>query len=334
MPSPTLPIRAALFVIAGLFEILAIMVMPAHATPVPSTSGSIVVTVGANDRGIGSGDSVTSLLAPGANVLIDGRSIAGASASGIVNVNPTAGLGGELGVLAAGSVGTAGLLQLGTGNFWGASYQAEAHASWTDAFVPTSKTLPVGTAIQAKIGFLFEGSTSGDATAFLHVGDSEFARGTVSGGLFLADPDTGETGFVPPIASACAVTNPLDVNGSCGLVPVDFPFQTQQSVILNLIVGQPFGLVGIMDASTFGTVSGPFPDFLGLSLVIDATNTARTTLEPLGDFTLVSASGLSYAPAASNGVVAEPETFTLLGLALGGLGVARRRSWRTLFRAE
>src|SRR6185436_13683105 len=114
---------------------------------------------------------------------------------------------------------------------------------------------PIGTPVQAQTTFLFEGSTSGNATSFLHVGDSVFGRGRVSAGLFLADPDTGATGFVPPIASACAVTNALDADGSCGLVPVDFPFGTQKSVILNLIIGQPFGLVGTMDADTFGTVA-------------------------------------------------------------------------------
>ncbi len=96
----------------------------------------------------------------------------------------------------------------------------------------------------------------------------------------------------------CVATSDL---GDCSTIvppiapPPLVPFEHEEAATVNLIVGETYTLTTRLSITANAAATGFLPDgSAGISLTADASNSAHTYLQPLGDFTIVSASGHDY----------------------------------------
>jgi len=183
----------------------------------------------------------------------------------------------------------------GTGFFdgWNAITQVLYH----DTLKLESTSLSVGTPVQLAISMDLDYSLSAicDPT-----GVAVTSRSWVNAQLA-----TQAQGF--RIYDDCGTST--DVNDSSGVVQA--------------FIGQEFQFQAFLETNAFGT--GQASGFA------DAANTFRIVVNPLGDFSYISASGNSYLTSPTGPApVPEPGTVSLLGLGLAGLIHRLRRSRQRL----
>lgn len=217
-----------------------------------------------------------------------------------------------------------------------ASGAALASASWDDfltAFPNPGSLLVPGTSVTANLvlGLDFQNSTLAINNA-----SSIFAY-ELFAGIVITDPATGVQSsstvlddcfvFNDPDFNLCGRgSNRIDIPGNTNGQPLSIQFAP---IALSLAILQPFELgVGL----TFDGQCNTGPNDTATSscsLDADALHTSITTLQPLGDFTLVAASGHDYSPriTAPPGSVPEPGTLALIasGLVPAALSLRGRR---------
>ena len=205
----------------------------------------------------------------------------------------------------------------GPGN---ASMLAASAAIWTDYFTINS-ALAAGTVVQAMASIDMEGITD----------VSEGAIGP-DGGPLANRTDA----FWSFFASMQNLNNPSDYGFLCAdwqdpvcLLPPNVPFGSHRAVTFNLVVGDVTEITGLMQVvAGSGTLANVPGEVASASVISAADHSAHFFLQPLGDFTLVSASGHDYLPSAASpapDVVPEPTSMLLVGSGVAAMLVRRRR---------
>jgi hypothetical protein len=217
-----------------------------------------------------------------------------------------------------------------------ASGAALASAFWDDfltAFPNPGSLLVPGTSVTAdlSLGLDFQNSTLAINNA------NSFFAYELFAGIVLRDPVTGVQSsstvlddcfvFNDPDFNLCGRgSNRIDIPGNTNGQPLNIQFAP---IALSLAILQPFELgVGL----TFDGQCNTGPNDTAISscsLDGDALHTSITTLQPLGGFTLVAASGHDYSLPITTppGSVPEPGTLALIvsGLAPAALSLRARR---------
>jgi hypothetical protein len=197
---------------------------------------------------------------------------------------------------------------------------AQTEAVWTDYFTIGGGALAPGTVVQVMASVGMDGMTSVSAGAVGAGGD-----------LFPNNANAYWTFF----ASMQNVNNPSDFVSVCAdalvgcILPPNVAFQANDAAVFNLVVGQMTAITGLMEVHTAAAAVSPGPGGVAFaSVTADASHTANFYLQPLGDFTIVSASGHDYLPAAvpaPPAVVPEPASMLLVGSGVAAMIVRRRR---------
>lgn len=297
----------------------------AYANTVPSTTAQVMVEGGATDGNFGDQQSFTNLDAPSlasTSKVITGSdgSIAGASATAFADF-------GTLGV--RGSAGSSAALASSRAV---GSASAVASASWGDFLtaIPNPGSLLVpGTSVTATLtlGLDFQNSLLA-----LNNAQGGFAYELFAGIVF-TDPITGAQSSLTALDDCFAVGDFDFQFCGVGSTHIGIPGNTSgplavqlAPIALPLAILQPFELgVGL----TFDGQCNAGPGFDVISSCTfdgDALHTSTATLHPLGDFTLVAASGHDYASTTPTptGNVAEPATLALIGCGLAPMLLSSR----------
>ena len=219
---------------------------------------------------------------------------------------------GQLGVLAG-----ADAEAMDTGH--SGNMLAQAAAIWTEPFLVSSSTLAPGTMVQAMALVRMDGIVS------------------ASGGTASPDPSNPREAAIDAswnfVASMQNLSNPSDyvfvcadsVGPSC-LLPPNVPFEASKPFVFNFVVGDVAVVTGLLQAvASAGAATSVDGAFASESVTSAAMHTASFYLEPIGDFTLVSASGHDY----SLQNVPEPASGLLLAIGLGALTASRHGSRRS-----
>lgn len=302
----------------------------AHADMTPTTGVNVQVIVGATDATTSQDQpSITNANAPSSasvnrNVAGSDGSTGGASAAAFADF-------GTLGVSGTGGGSTPPAMTRADG--FGA---ALASAFWDDFLtaVPNPDSLLVpGAPVTATL------------TLDLHFDNSLLALNNATGffnyeifaGLVPIDPVTGARSDSITLLDDCLVVDPDHRSCTVGSQLVDIPGNTNGQPLtiqfapidLPIAIGQPFELgVGL---SFEGQCSaGPNDTAISsCSFGGDALHTSTTTLQPVGDFTLVAASGHDYAsPTPPPGSIPEPGTLALIACGLVPVALSLRRQRR------
>jgi len=299
----------------------------AYADMTPTTGANVQVIVGATDATTSQDQqNASNVNAPSAasvsrNVAGSDGSVGGASASAFANF-------GTLGVS-----GTGGGSTPPASSRADASGSALASAFWDDFLtaIPNGGSLLVpGTPVNANLTLDLDFQNS---TLAINNANGVFAY-ELSAGIVLTDPVTGVQSSMT-LLDDCFVFNDPDFNlcgrgsdrigipGNTGDRPLTVQFAP---ITLPVAILQPFELgVGL---SFFGECNvGPNATAISSCIVDgDAMHTSTATLQPLGDFTLVAASGHDYASITTPPEIApEPGTLALIGCGLVPLARALRR---------
>lgn len=300
----------------------------AFAGTTPTTTVEVQVTAAATDTGTAQdSQNPTNVNGPSSasvskSVTAGDGSNAGASASGFA----------DFGTLEVGGSGSG--LTPPAASRANASSTALASASWDDFLTavpnPTSFLVPgASVAATLTLGLDFKNSALGLNNANA-VFDYE-----LSAGIVLTDPVTGVQSSIT-VVDDCFVFNDPDFNlCSSGSHRIDIPGNTGDRplvvdiapVTLPLAILQPFELGAGL--SFFGECNAGPNDTAISSCTVDgdAMHTATATLQPLGDFTFVAASGHDYSLPITTppGTAAEPGTLALIVAGLLPAALWRRR---------
>lgn len=304
----------------------------AFADMIPTTSATVTAQTGGTagaffdiQQNINQPGPTSASVSVGGAAGSDGSTSA-ASASAVANF-------GTLGVMGGGSGST--LPDIST---TGVSSDSTASASWDDFLtaVPNAGSLLApGAPVVANLSLDLSFTNTFAAT---NNGVGTFSYDVV---IFFApiDPVTG----VPTstlVVDDCLSFNPDPASNFCdaGSHFIGIPADTNRQqltaqfdpIALQIAIGQPFELsVGV----TFGgqCTSGPNPTAVSsCSFVGDALHTSNAFLQPLGDFSLIAASGHDYAPGTTPpGSVPEPTTLALILTVLMPAALWLRRRPRT-----
>jgi hypothetical protein len=196
---------------------------------------------------------------------------------------------------------------------------AVAAARWIDFVTPTSPTLPAGTPVQVTASFGMDGIANASGGFFSPSGNPNAAGITATwifNSFMFSDFE-----FSPELCAG----DPSQI--ACGVLPPGTPFHSDGTMTFNLEVGQTFIFTGqlqvVATADSFASEDGAFASS---SVDTDASRTGEFFLQPLGDFTLVTASGHDYSPTGvPSSPVPQPAALILVGLGAATLGVLRRR---------
>lgn len=199
------------------------------------------------------------------------------------------------------------------------SLSALASASFTEPLTVTSSTLAPGTIV----------------TAMAVVGMDGIAQ--VSGGTLSPEPRQAVTSAQWNFfASMRDLSNPTNSVSICldslvacdppgGLLGPNVPFEVTEPFVFTFEVGETPTIEGqLLAGATAGSAALGDGAFASQSVTSFAFHTANFYLQPLDDFTLVSASGHDYSLPASTSVP-EPNSVLLVAGALSALLVVRRR---------
>ncbi len=298
------------------------------ADGIPFTSVDVQVTGGATGGNFQDQQNPTNVDAPSSASVSKGAigsdgATASASAAGFADF-------GTLGVGGSGS----GLTPPAS-SIAGASSSVLISAFWDDfltAFPNAGSLLVPGAPVSANLALDLDFQNS---TLAINNANSFFAY-ELSAGIVLTDPVTGVQSSITVLDDCFVFNDPdfnlcgrgshrIDIPGNTGDQPLAVQFAP---VTLSLAILQPFELaVGL---SFFGECNvGPNDTAISsCSFDGDAMHTSTATLQPLGDFTLVAASGHDYsAVTPPPGSVPEPGTLALVvgGLVPAALSLRRRR---------
>ncbi|HJU24202.1 MAG TPA: hypothetical protein VJ891_16990 [Casimicrobiaceae bacterium] len=298
-----------------------------HADMTPFTTVEVQAIVGGTGGNAQDLQNPTNVDAPSSasvstNVAGSDGSNAGASASGFADF-------GTLGVGGSGS----GLTPPGSTSA-SVSGSAQASASWDDfltAMPNAGSLLDPGTPVSANLVLTLDFQNS---TLSLDNANGFFAY-ELAAGIVVTDPVTGAQSSITALDDCFVFNDPdfnlcgrgshrIDIPGNTGNQPLTVQFAP---VTLPLAILQPFELgVGL---SFFGECNVG-PDFTAgssCSFDADAMHTSKTTLDPLGDFTLVAASGHDYSAPVTTppGTLPEPGSLALVVSSLLPAALSLRR---------
>jgi len=306
----------------------------AFAAMIPTTSATVTALTGGTAGAFF--DMQQNINQPGptlASVSVGGAagsdgSTSAASASAVANF-------GALGVMGGGSGSTPPIIST-----TGVSSDSTAFASWDDFFtaVPNGGSpLAPGAPVVANLNLDLSFTNTLEAI--------NNAVGTFSYDVFIffapIDPVTGLP-TNPLLIDDCLSFNPDPESNFCDAgshfigIPADTNGQhlTAQlgPIALQVAILQPFELsVGVTFEGQ--CTSGPNPTAVSsCTFVGDALHTSNAFLQPLGDFTLIAASGHVYAPGITPpGSVPEPASLALIltGLVPAALWLRRRPTTRS-----
>lgn len=299
----------------------------AYADMTPTTGAEVQTLTSSTDGTLQDQQDFTNPNAPSSasvsrNTAGGDGSTGGASATAVANF-------GTLGVSGSGGGSTPPATSRA-----GASGSALASAFWDDFLtaVPNPDSLlvpgaPVTANLTLDLDFENSALAINNANTFFDYG--------LSAGIVITDPVTGVRSsitllddcfvFNDPDFNLCGRgSNRIDIPGNTGDQPLAVQFAP---ITLPLAIGQPFELgVGL---SYFGECNvGPSDTAISsCTFDGDAMHTSTATLQPLGDFTLVAASGHDYSSITTPpGSAPEPGTLTLLACALAALALSLRRA--------
>lgn len=195
---------------------------------------------------------------------------------------------------------------------------AVAAARWTDFVTPTSPSLPAGTAVQVKATFGMQGIADVSGGSLSPSGNPN-AAGISATWIFISFMFT-DFEFSPELCAG----DPSQIG--CGVLPAGIDFQSDGTAIFNLEIGQTFAFNGQLQVvATAGSFAAEDGAFASSSVTSDASHTGQFFLQPLGDFTLVTASGHDYSPTGvPSSSAPQPTAAMLVGLGAAILAVLRR----------
>jgi hypothetical protein len=177
-----------------------------------------------------------------------------------------------------------------------------------DYFIPESTLLPAGTPVTVLGTLAVSGTFDAEGVALgPSAGGLAMLQFFASQSVFRAAPD-GSIDFTSSLGQThiCAGTLIDGVPAGCsfgdGVFPVGgppLPFQTTSTFTADLVIGQIYALIGVLNI--FVDANASVADLLGspdstasFTASLDALHTGHTFLDPLGDFSIVSASGHDY----------------------------------------
>jgi hypothetical protein len=303
-------------VLSTLFALTSIVPAAALGTPIPTTSARYDITIN------GTFDPVSDTKIVNTDAGASSTSNSDTTSTCIQNAcSGGAGSGtafADFGTLRAGATGSAfGTVSGPIIGSVGGDYGTDAQVEYVDYITVGSSSLADGTVVQGTVYLALHGITGVDASG-----------GAAPPNYGVANVDTA-LNFNGITRELCTQDDPFERTPNNSNCLASTANMLEVSSTEDFVIGQTYGMLGILTASTFGQAAGESDQFGGgqsgiSSAFADATHTSNTFLSPLGDFFFTSASGHDYALPATS-AIPEPGTLALLSVGAMGAGLSRRR---------